>query len=86
MAACLLDVVPDSLADLRDELSRQSLSVPEGGGSPGGGPAKPHRGGPVAERMGLGGDSRGDPLEGLEVAADPARTGGELPRRLSPGP
>ncbi|XP_013917602.1 PREDICTED: zinc transporter ZIP1-like [Thamnophis sirtalis] len=26
MAACLLDVVPDSLADLRDELRRQSIS------------------------------------------------------------
>ncbi|XP_007439631.1 zinc transporter ZIP1-like [Python bivittatus] len=27
MAACLLDVVPDSLADLRDELRRHSLSL-----------------------------------------------------------
>ncbi|XP_026540475.1 zinc transporter ZIP1-like [Notechis scutatus] len=27
MAACLLDVMPDSLADLRDELRRQSLST-----------------------------------------------------------
>lgn len=53
MAACLLDVVPDSLADLRDELRRQRLSVPEGGGSPGGGPAKPHRaGGSGATRVG----------------------------------
>lgn len=30
MAACLLDVVPDSLADLRDELRRRSLSVRRG--------------------------------------------------------
>lgn len=28
LAACLLDVVPDSLEDLREELSRQNLSVP----------------------------------------------------------
>ncbi|XP_062998752.1 zinc transporter ZIP1-like [Elgaria multicarinata webbii] len=27
LAACLLDIVPDSLADLRDELRRQSLSL-----------------------------------------------------------